>query len=111
MLNRSALLVTLKEPYFQWAESLPGDGPSPRGDNDRVVYLVPEIDDPADEKKVVRDAFPMIFEHELWAWHTDEADWPKKRDFKTFLEWFDVEVDSMVMDLYGYDLVDDDDSE
>jgi len=108
MLNRSAILVTPKEPYFRWTEQLPGEGPSARGDPDRTVYLVPAIETPEEAKRVIEAVAPEIFEQELYAWHTDEADWPKKRDYKTFLEWFEVEFDSMVMDLCDYDLLDED---
>ena len=41
----------------------------------------------------------LCFELELVEWVQDEAQWPEKRDFPTFLEWFDVESHSMVFDL------------
>ena len=107
MINRSALLVTPKEPYFQWAEQLPGGGPSARDRTERVVFLVPEIVDPRHAKEIIKGASRIIFEHELWAWHMEPADWPKKRNYKTFLEWFDVEVNSPVMDLCDYDIEED----
>ena len=104
MVNRSALLVTPKEPYIRWAEQLSQEGLSPREDPDRVVYLVPEVDNPDSAERIIKAAFKAVFEHELWAWHRDEADWPQKRDYKTFLEWFDVEINGLILDLVGYPL-------
>ena len=74
---------------------------------DRTAYLVPAIEVPDDVQRLLEAVAVGIFEEELWAWHTDEADWPKKRDLQTFLEWFDVEVNSMVMDLCDYELEED----
>ncbi len=42
---------------------------------------------------------PLLFEQELVGWSQDEDAWPTKRDFHTFLEWFDIEFHSMVLDL------------
>ena len=35
----------------------------------------------------------------LVEWFQDEAQWPTTRDLSTFLEWFAVEVHSMVLDV------------
>ena len=35
---------------------------------------------------------------ELDGWYADESLWPKKRDYRTFRAWFDVEWHSMVFD-------------
>lgn len=39
-----------------------------------------------------------IFEMELSGWSIDENLWPKKRTFKIFREWFEIELHSMVFD-------------
>ncbi len=43
--------------------------------------------------------YEAIFEEELGAWHRVEADWPRQRNLKLFLAWFEVEVHSLVLDL------------
>ncbi len=45
--------------------------------------------------------YAAIFEEELGAWHRVEADWPTRRDLRTFLAWFEVDVHSLVFDLVG----------
>ena len=62
------------------------------------VYLLPE--DPDDEDHPpIEECFQQIFELELEEWWTDETQWPKRRDYATFLEWFDVTAESVVTDL------------
>ncbi len=57
--------------------------------------------------KILEECFDEIFIRELMAWHTDESAWPQGRNFSTFKEWFEIEFNSMVEDLCGYDLTDD----
>ena len=48
------------------------------------------------EKRELGDA-PAF--RQLEGWSLDEAQWPRRRDLKTFLEWFDVTAQSIVADL------------
>jgi hypothetical protein len=41
-------------------------------------------------EKWLQRNFDRIFQNELNDWHTDEKDWPQKRTFKIFLEWFGI---------------------
>lgn len=102
VINRAAVLVIPKQPYIDWANSLDddvikfGDNPSP----EYTVYLVEDIPDHmADMIEIVKPHFETIFEEELEGWHLIESDWPQTRDFATFLEWFDVQIHSIVADL------------
>lgn len=100
-INRSAFVVRPKEPYLAWAASQDADAPGVAHSlRDRVsVYLVPE--DPAgrEETAPLADYFAEIFELELEAWWRDEDAWPAKRDLDTFLQWFHVVGESIVVDL------------
>ena len=42
----------------------------------------------------------LIFEEELNGWHRLKSDWPPHRDLDTFLDWFEVQIHSMVLDLH-----------
>src|SRR5205823_3723900 len=48
---------------------------------------------------IVKKYYKMIFEYELHEWMTPEETWPRNRDLRTFLEWFDVDICTMVIDL------------
>jgi hypothetical protein len=40
-----------------------------------------------------------IFEFELMGWYTDKDLWPDKRSWNMFQEWFEIEINSEVIDL------------
>ena len=60
-------------------------------------YLIPEMD--GDFETWLQRNYQAMFEHELWAWHTDEAVWPKDRSFKAFQTLFKVRFHSVVLDM------------
>jgi len=64
------------------------------------AYLLPEYEDPSSEREVLEEFWPVLFEAMLVGWVTDEASWPKNRTFGMFQEWFDVQMSSIVEDLY-----------
>jgi len=63
------------------------------------VYLVPPDPKEEEESAPLQKWFSAVFERELESWYLDEARWPQRRDLKTFLQWFDVWIESVVVDL------------
>ena len=100
-INRSVLIVKPKQPYLDWANSLPNPTPVTLEQlrDDCSAYLVREIMDPAEEQTVLKDCYREIFDAALFGWVMDQELWPKKRDLKMFKQWFDVEFHSLVFDL------------
>ncbi|MBI2729662.1 MAG: hypothetical protein HYX40_02725 [Sphingobacteriales bacterium] len=97
-LNRNAVFVKPKQPYIDWMKKM-----SP-GDEDIVVpesniYLIKETMTDNAAKNYLKKNFDKIFCSELWAWHTDENDWPQPRTFKLFNAWFDAQISCMVYDM------------
>lgn len=105
LVKRAAITVTPKQPYIDWANGLDDDGVMLRAGHmpERQVYLVRDVDDviPFDRDVIVPPYFEMIFEEELNGWNRRASDWPSPRTYEMFLEWFEVEVHSMVLDLEG----------
>ena len=102
LVNRAAITVKPKEPYIDWANGLDDDGPKIALGHlpERAVYLVDDVENlVGDVEDIVEWYFAEIFEQELVAWHRVESDWPQNRDLATFMEWFEVEVHSMILDL------------
>jgi len=102
--KRTAVTVIPKQPFVNWANSVDdshvkfGDNPAP----EHTIYLVEDIADyVVDTVEIIRPHFEFIFEEELVSWHRLVSDWPAKRDLDTFLEWFEVEIHSLVLDLHG----------
>jgi hypothetical protein len=102
IINRTALTVIPKQPYVRWANSLDDDGPKLEVHDphcEPTVYLIDEIPDDAALKNALRRHYAQIFENELASWHLAKEDWPQQRDIRTFREWFEVKVSTMVLDL------------
>ena len=108
MINRSAVIVRPRKPYIEWALSLDDSGVVPDIEGEKTIYLIPEYGDDLEAIKVLSKCFDIIFERELAGWHTDESAWPKKRNFKMFRNWFSFEFHSVVEDICGFPIEDDD---
>jgi len=107
MINRAALIVRPKAPYIDWAKSLQTSGELPSPDGEQTVYLIPEFEDLDDLTVILADVYEEIFEKELFGWNTDESTWPTERTMEEFLNWFKIEVHTMIDDLVGDEFIDD----
>ena len=66
---------------------------------DSTVYLTPEIEKEDELRQFLEQNYYPLFEQELFGWVQDEAQWPATPDLPTFLEWFDLEFPSIVLDI------------
>ena len=107
MLNRGALIVRPAKPYLDWARGLDDSGLEPDVGGEQTVYLVPGFEDDEEAEDVLKLVFAEVFERELDGWHTDEEAWPKNRTLAMFKRWFEIEMHSIVEDLCGDVLFDD----
>jgi hypothetical protein len=106
MLNRGVVIVRPRQPYLDWAAGLDDSGTVPDPKGEQTVYLIPDYEDDDGAREILESVYPEIFENELYGWHTDEAAWPRGRDFAMFKEWFAVELHSVVEDLCDFEIVD-----
>lgn len=111
MVNRGAVILKYKEPFIQWInEADPIENTSvitiSQANQERTVYLISD-GDAENIKKWIRANHITLFENELEGWYTDESLWPKKRDYKTFMQWVDVECHSVILDTVGGEIYDD----
>jgi hypothetical protein len=101
-INRSLLIVKPKQPFLDWTQTLDDEDKSISLEEitkDSAAYLVPELWQDSDEQELLESCYRVLFELQLEGWWTDEADWPKERNLKMFLDWFEVEFHSLVFDL------------
>jgi hypothetical protein len=84
MLNRGVVIVRPKRPYLDWAAGLDDSGIVPDPNDEQTVYLIPSYDDDEEAYEILENVHAAIFENELYGWHTDDAAWPKGRDFSMF---------------------------
>jgi len=97
-INRNAILVKAKKPFYDWINYIDPEFPV-EPNEEGTVYLVKEMDSNKKIENWLKKNFGEIFENELNDYHTDENDWPQKRTYKVFKDWFTVEISSMIIDL------------
>ena len=103
-INRNAIVVKLKQPFFDWVNAVEPSF-SVTQKEEGTVYLIREkVSNEAIERWLSRN-FDKIFVTELEGWLTIESDWPAKRTYKLFKEWFEVEIHSMIFDLEEFEIV------
>lgn len=102
IINRSAIIVRLKQPYIDWANSLDDSEKYSLDSLNREnhIYLISDYDTDEELEEIIKDLYSEIFTVELFAWVTDPKLWPMNRDYSTFKEWFEIEAHSMVFDPY-----------
>ncbi len=100
LINRAVAIVRIKQPCLDWINST--DGPSltlKSVNRESHVYLLPEHDTEQERELIIQDLYKEIFELELAGFCRDQSQWPKI-SYQKFLDWFDIEVHSMVFDPY-----------
>ena len=97
MVNRHAITAKPRQPLLTWINALYPD--MSEDGSETTVYLVNARNTSEDTEKWLKRNFNEIFENELNERHTDENDWPQKRTYKLFKEWFDTEIHTTVVDI------------
>ncbi|MBM3129766.1 MAG: hypothetical protein FJ009_14225 [Chloroflexi bacterium] len=101
LIDRAVAIIKPKQPFLDWINRTP-DPPAELTleelRTDCTVLLIPEYDDPAELQSFLTGIYEEIFAMELDSWDRDEAHWPSHQDYATFLDWFDVEIHSEVID-------------
>jgi hypothetical protein len=95
--NRHAIVVKPKQPLLNWINALYPD--MAEDGSETTIYLVKQRNDFEDTEKWLKRNFNKIFENELNGRRTDENDWPQKRTYKLFTEWFDTEIHTEILDI------------
>ena len=99
MINRSLLIVRVKSPFIEWANSL-DDGPQASLDTyEPTAYLVDDVEDVAEFPRLEKALWRRIFEHQLANWDRDPGNWPRHRNRLVFRQWFDLDFHPMVLDV------------
>lgn len=100
-INRTALIVTPKQPFVDWLNALDPAGGLTFAEvhEDTTVFLLPDEGFQEDQEELLKGFWEEIFEQVLWEWYTDAADWPEDRTYEKFRQWFDVKFHTGVVDL------------
>lgn len=103
-INRNCFIVKPKKPFFDWINTIFDDKMQIDKKEEHNVYLIREFDSNEQIIAWIERNYKNIFENELNDWYTDESRWPKNRTLGVFKSWFEVEVNSMVIDLEDFEI-------
>jgi len=106
-INRTAVIIKPKQPFVDWLNSIPGEKSDNTIENissENTTFLIPEFFGRKESRAYIKEIYFQIFEFELFAWYTAQKLWPKKRTWKMFQEWFEIEINSEVFDLVDGDI-------
>ena len=93
-IDRFAIIIRPLKPFLDWATNL---YPNEIEDIAKTrTYLISEDID--DVSAWLTKKFNQIFEFELESWHLNKKEWPQKRNYKMFKEWFQVDISTMIYD-------------
>lgn len=94
-INRAAIIIKPLQPFLDWFANLYPNELDNVGE--MTTYLISVDHD--DEEAWLKKEFDKLFRVELEGWHTNDKDWPQKRTYKMFKEWFQIDFSTMVYDL------------
>ena len=106
-INRTAVIIKPKQPFVDWLNSIPDEEvvfTLERVSEDNITFLIPPYESPDESLAYIKKIYSYLFEFELFGWYTDKKLWPKKRTWKMFQDWFEVEINSEVFDLVDGDI-------
>jgi len=97
-INRSAICLKPLKPFIAWHNAIYPDTSIDETDfNDVNIYLIKEIDY-EDIETHLKKKFDYYFKMELEGWHTNKKEWPQRRNYKMFKEWFRVDISTLIYD-------------
>src|SRR5689334_4838949 len=102
LLNRSAIVVTPKQPFLDWLRSIdPANAELTLEDlgSEPTIYLLPMCENEEAMTEYLSEVYGDVFEEELNGWHTDDSVWPRDPSFVMFGQWFDYRFHSMLVDM------------
>lgn len=100
-IDRSLIVLRPKQPFLDWVQAVAYEEGLTLEEirEDPAAYLIPEFESDEEQTAILKWCYEFLFEALLESWYTDPDVWPKDRSLEMFLEWFDVEFQSLVFDL------------
>jgi hypothetical protein len=93
-INRSAIIIKPLQPFIDWCCTV---YPEDLDDiKETRTYLISEDIEDIDSWLVKK--FDKLFTFELESWHKNKKEWPQKRNYKMFKEWFQIDISTMIYD-------------
>jgi hypothetical protein len=96
-INRNAIIIKPLQPFIDWYSNLYPDDIFEEVIKETLVYLVnDEIDD---VEKFLKKKYDKFFSMVLHDWQTNKKEWPQRRNYKLFKQWFQVQISEEIYDI------------
>lgn len=98
-INRSAISLKPLQPFIDWHNTIYPDSKIDESFFQEVnIYLINNTYY-EDVEAHLKKKFDNYFQRELEGWHTNKKEWPQRRNYKMFKEWFRIDISTAVLDL------------
>jgi hypothetical protein len=98
-INRSAISLKPLQPFIDWHNALYPDSKIDDTFLQEVnIYLINNTYY-EDVEAHLKKKFDNYFQRELEGWHTNKKEWPQRRNYKMFKNWFQINISTAVLDL------------
>jgi hypothetical protein len=95
-INRQAIVLTLQQPFIDWAKEYTMFLEEEDAQQSKIYLVNDEFDD---LEKWLKKNFDKFFTMELEEWHDNKKNWPQRRTYKMFNQWFQVNLSSEIFDM------------
>lgn len=89
-INRSAIVLKPQQPFLDWYYKLYPEDMGMDYIKETNIYLVSEEID--DLEQWLKKKFDRFFKLQLEDYHYNKKQWPQRRTYKMFAEWFQVDI-------------------
>lgn len=100
-IDRSAVILTPKEPFLTWLNSVEQDGNQWSLNeirSDPTVYLIPSQETEVRAAHYINSIYSELFNRVLEEWIMEKELWPKELTLDMFYDWFDIYFYSSIID-------------
>lgn len=94
-INRNAIIIKPLQPFIDWHNNLYPNSKLTEVETD--IYLINDKID--DLKSLLKKKYDTFFTMQLYDWHSNKKEWPQRRNYKMFKQWFDVQISTEIYDL------------
>lgn len=95
-INRQAIVLKPQQPFIDWVKIYNPDFEEEEIIETKIYLVDDEIED---VEKWLRKKFDIFFRMELEDWHDNKKEWPQRRTYKMFMQWFHIETSSKIFDI------------
>lgn len=102
LINRTLLTLRPNENFLEWLQQTGDENAEIREEDlweDSNAYLIEEVDNESDLEEVLKARYRELFVAELSDWVDDDQLWPEDLSYESFCNFFQAEVQTVVIDL------------